>query len=68
MFLIEHRLKPTPKFSNGLIHGGCLDITTQAKIQRYAVVTLCKSLTTVSLHDIEGDASAYWISHGLDEE
>ena len=46
------------KFSNGFIHGGCLDITAQAKIQRYTVFTFCKSLTTVSLHDIEGDAAA----------
>jgi hypothetical protein len=66
--LIEHRLKPTLKFSNGFIHGGCLDITAQAKIQHYTVVTFCKSLMTVSLHDIEGDAAAYWISHGLDKE
>jgi hypothetical protein len=66
--LIEHRLKPTLKFSNGFIHGGRPDITAQAKIQRYAGVTFCKSLMTVSLHDIESDAAAYWISHGLDKE
>jgi hypothetical protein len=56
--LIEHQLKPMLKFSNGFIHGGCLDITAQAKIQHYTVFTFCKSLTTVSLHDIEGDAAA----------
>jgi hypothetical protein len=56
--LIEHRLKPMLKFCNGFIHGGCLDIAAQAKIQHYTVFTFCKSLTTVSLHDIEGDAAA----------
>jgi hypothetical protein len=40
----------------------------RALIELYAVFTFGKSLTTVSLHDVEGDAAAQWVSHGFNKE
>jgi hypothetical protein len=45
-----------------------LDIAKQLMIKPDAVFTFCKSLTTVSFHNIKGDVTPHRVSHRIDKE
>jgi len=66
--LIEHWPKLPFKFIDSFRHIGQSNISKQPNIQLYAVCTLGKLLSAISLHDVECNLSEDGVRHNPDEE